>query len=55
MLHSTHGIDGTRNMAVYSCPHNNRVVGANWGNCYTHTGLDDGYLDEFTLVDDGTK
>ena len=26
----------------------------NGGNCYTDTGHEDGYLDESTLVDDGS-
>ena len=25
-LHSIHGIDDTRNMLVYDCPHNNQVL-----------------------------
>ena len=26
MLHSTHGIGGTRNIVVYACPNTNRLV-----------------------------
>ena len=55
MVHSIHGIDGTRNIAVYTCPHTNRMVCENGGNCYTGTGHDEGYLDEFTLVDVGSE
>ena len=51
-VHWTHEIDGTRNMVVYACPRTNRMVCENWDNCYTSTGIDEGYLDEFTLVDD---
>ena len=57
MLHSTHGIGGTRNIVVYACPNINRLVFENGGNCYTDSGHKDGYfkyLDEFTLVDDGS-
>ena len=25
-----------------------------WGNCYIDAGHEDGYLDEYTLVDDGS-
>ena len=42
---------------VYACPHTNRMVCENGGNCYTDTGHDDGYfiiLCEFMLVDDGS-
>ena len=44
MLHSTHGIDYTQNMVVYSCSHTNRMVCENGGNCYTDAGHDDGYF-----------
>ena len=56
MLHSTHGRGGTRNIVVYACPNTNRLVCENGGNCYTDTDTDheDGYLDESTLVDDGS-
>ena len=54
MLHSKHGIGGTRNIVVYACPNNNRLVCENGGNRYTDTGHEDGYLDESTLVDDGS-
>ena len=54
MLHSTHGICGTRNIVVYACPNTNRLVSENGGNCYTDTDHEDGYLDESTLVDDGS-
>ena len=54
-MHSTHGIDDTRNMVVYACPRTNRMVCENRGNCYTGTGHDEGYLDEFALVDDGSE
>ena len=50
MLHSTHGIGGTRNIVVYACPNTNRVC-ENVGNCYTDTDHEDGYLDESTLAD----
>ena len=53
-LSSTHGIGGTRNIVVYACPNTNRLVCENGGNCYTDTGHEDGYLDESTLVDDGS-
>ena len=52
MLHSTHGIGGTRNIVVYVCPNTNRLVCENGGNCYTDTDNEHGYLDESTLVDD---
>ncbi len=55
MLNSTHEIDGTRNMVVYACPRTNRMVCKNGGNCFTGTGHDEGYLDEFMLVDDGIE
>ena len=58
MLYSTHDIGGTRNMVVYACPHNNRMVCENGGNCYTGTGttmIISYSLDEFTLFDDGMK
>ena len=32
----------------------NRLVCENGGNCYTDTGHEDVYLDESTLVDDGS-
>ena len=54
MLHTKHGIGGTRNIVVYACPNTNRLVCENGGNCYTDTGHEDGYLDESTLVDDGS-
>ena len=55
MVLSIHGIDGTRNIVVYACPHTNRMVCENGGNCYTGTDHDEGHLDEFTLVDDGSE
>ena len=55
MLHLIHGIDGARNMVVYACPNKNRVVFENRGNCCTGTGHDEGYIDEFMLVNDGTE
>ena len=54
MLHSTHGRGGTRNIVVYARPNTNWLVCENCGNCYTDTGHEDGYLDEFMLVDDGS-
>ena len=42
MLHSRHGIGGTRNIVVYACPNTNRLV------------CENGYLDEFMIVDDGS-
>ena len=50
MLHSTHGIGGTRNMVVYACPHTKRMVCENGGNCYTGTVHDDGYFINFRRV-----
>ena len=41
-------------LVVYACPNTNRLVCENGGNCYTDTGHEDGYLDESTLVDDGS-
>ena len=49
-----YGIGGTRNIVVYACPNTNRLVCENGGKCYTDTGHEDGYLDESTLVDDGS-
>ena len=54
MLHSKHGIDGTRSIVIYAYPNTNRIVCENGGDCYTGTGHDDGFLDESTLVDDGS-
>ena len=53
MLHSRHGIGGTRNIVAYACPNTNRLVCENGGNLYTDTDHEYGYLDESTLVDDG--
>ena len=54
MLHSTHGIEEPRTTVVYACPNTNRMISNNGGNCYTNTGYEDGYLDESTIVDDGS-
>ena len=54
ILHSTHGIGGTRKIVVYACPNTNRLCVRKWGNCYTDTDHEDGYLDESTHVDDGS-
>ena len=54
MLHSAHGIGGTWDTVVYACPNTNRLVCKNGGNCYTDTDHEDGYLDESTLVDNGS-
>ena len=54
MLHSKHGIDGTRSIVIYAYPNTNRIVCENGGDCYTGTGHDDVFLDESTLVDDGS-
>ena len=35
MLHTKHGIGGTRNIVVYACPNTNRLVCENGGNCLT--------------------
>ena len=43
-----------RNIVVYACPNTNRLVSENGGNGYTDTDHEDGYLDESTLVDDGS-
>ena len=58
MMHSTHGIDGTRNMVIYACPHTNRTVFKNGGNCFrvrASTMVISLNLDEVPLVDDGMK
>ena len=47
-------IGGTRNIVVYACPNTNRLVFEKGGNCYTDTDHEYGYLDESTLVDDGS-
>ncbi len=54
MLHSTHGIGGTRNIVVYACRNTNRLVCENAGNCYKDTDHDKGCVDEFTLIGDGS-
>ena len=50
MLHSTHGIDGTRNIVVYAFANTNRLVFENGVNCYADTGHEDGYFMIFRRV-----
>ena len=52
MLHWIHGIVAldARHMVIFACPHTNRMVCENGGNCYTGTGNDDGYLIIFRSV-----
>ena len=58
MLHSTHGIDGRRNVVVYACPHSNRMVcenGVTLLRVRATTMVISLYIDEFTLLYNGMK